>query len=201
MLRLVLNSKQSYSDSQHRCSPAPKHNAISLLALGYTQAIYSHTSSSCSPIPSPSPSPSRGLLPLLLLHLSPRRKNHLLPLPLQVRLALGTVLAPRLALGLVLLSGCLLPELRRQVISRDEVRVCGLGRSGCTSRGCGGAGCRDGERCRSLYPIPVSSYPSTQDARQQQHIHCPVVARSGPARSWRRRCPRCAAGPRQCRGG
>jgi hypothetical protein len=191
----------------------PKHNAILPLALGYTPAI--HTDSLLAPHTSRSPSP--GLQPLLLLHLSPRRQNHLLPLALQVRLALGAVLAPRLGLGLLLLlSRRVLPDLRSEVVSCDEIGVCGLRRSGSTSRCRGRAGRGDSERCRSLYSTPLASHPSTQHTRLLSnsslrslpnfrtpawHIPYPAAARSAPSRSWQRRSPRCAAGPRRCRAG
>jgi hypothetical protein len=143
---------------------SPKHNAILPLALGYTPAI--HTDSLLAPHASRSPSP--GLQPLLLLHLSPRRKNHLLPLALQVRLALGAVLAPRLGLGLLLLllSRCVLPDLRGEVVSCDEIGVRGFRRSGSTSRCRGRAGRGDSERCRSLYSTPLAVIPQHNKTQQ-----------------------------------
>lgn len=78
-----------------------------------------------------------------LFHLPPRLEDHLVPPPLQRRLPLVAVRAPRLAL-LVLLPGLVLGELVVQVVARDEVRLRGLG--GLFRRGarCGRRGAADG---------------------------------------------------------
>jgi hypothetical protein len=87
-------------------------------------------------------------LPLLrCLHLPPRRQNHLLPPPLQIRLPLVPIRTPRLRFGLLFLDFLDLAQLGGQIVPRYQIWFTRLRRARCSGGGSRRAACRGRGDC------------------------------------------------------